>query len=445
MGDGAHRSGGARPHRVRKRLRRDPPRPRLLKKLFFLAFWLLLIGLPLAIVVTALIAIDQRPLVAGGSALTADRVEYAQALMKTLDPRGAPADRIRTLQLTGSDVDLLSTLAAHRFGVATEIVLQDREALVRASAPTPIGGYFNVLAVVGETSTGLPHVGRLTVGGIRLPDWLTRRVVTQATRQLSQTELHDVPFGTIRSVSFGNGLLRVEYEWQAGLQERIAALAMPKIEADRLHEYDDRIGRVLDDLPPNRASLVDLARPIMKLAGERSEAGDPVAENRAALLALAFYIVGPGPAALVPEAREWRRAQPHVLSMGGRNDLTQTFAMSAALAASEGTPLADVVGKYRDIGGLQGSNDMSPVRLAADRAGALLGRMAMQSPETARRLQSRIAQGLTEADLLPNLKDLPDTISESEIRRRFGRANASAQAVLAQEIERRLKASRLFQ
>ena len=390
-------------------------------------------------------AIDQTPLVTGGADMPASLMDHAQSLVKALDQRGAPDDRIRTLQLSNSDVDLLAKQAARHFGVATEIDLQDREALVRASVPVPnIGGYYNLNAIVGETSSGLPRIDSLAVGHVHVPRWLARRVAAYAVARLSSTELASVPVDTIRSVSIGQGLVRVEYEWQPGLEARIAALAMPKADAERLREYDECIARALDDLPAGRSSLMALATPVMKLASERSTSGDPVAENRAAFLSLGLYVAGTGPAALVPEARDWARAQPRALQMAGRDDLTRQFAMSAALAATEGTPFADVVNKYRDSAGTLGRQSLPPSSLAADRAGALLGKMAMKSPETARLIQARFAQGMSETDLMPDLKDLPDNISAEDITRRFGTAGGSPQAALEKEIERRLASTPLL-
>ena len=417
---------------------------RFLRKLLVRTVLLIVLAV-LALAGVVYSAIDQNPLVTGGTELPSSLMDHAQTLVKALDQRGAPDDRIRTLQLSNGDVDLLAKQAARHFGVATEIDLQDREALVRASVPVPtVGGYFNLNAVVGETSAGLPRIDSLAVGQIHVPRWLARRAAAYAVARLSSTELASVPVETIRSVSIGQGLVRVEYEWQPGLEQRIAALAMPKADAERLREYDECIARALDDLPARRSSLVELAAPVMKLASQRSTSGDPVAENRAAFLSLALYVVGTGPAALVPEAREWTRAQPHALDLAGRDDLTKQFAMSAALAATEGTPFAEVVNKYRDAAGALGQRSMPPSSLAADRAGALLGRMAMKSPETARLIQARFAQGITEADLLPDLKDLPDNISEEDIKRRFGSAGGSPQAALQKEIERRLGSSRLL-
>ena len=80
----------------------------------------------------------------------------------------------------------------------------------------------------------------------------------------------------------------------------------------------------------------------------------------------------------------------------------------------------------------------------------MLGKMAMQSPETARRLQSRIAAALNESDLIPNLKDVPAKLSRSDIVTRLGGSAASAQVAqgaqgaLVQEISGRLAGMRLF-
>ena len=66
----------------------------------------------------------------------------------------------------------------------------------------------------------------------------------------------------------------------------------------------------------------------------------------------------------------------------------------------------------------------------------------MQSPQTARLLQTRLSQKLTEADFLPNLKDL-DGMSTADIAKRFG-AGSSPDAALTKEIERRLASTTLF-
>ena len=59
-------------------------------------------------------------------------------------------------------------------------------------------------------------------------------------------------------------------------------------------------------LPKGRVSLAALLTPVFALAAEGGRASDPVAENRAAILVLTFYVDGRSLAQIVPDARSWR-------------------------------------------------------------------------------------------------------------------------------------------
>ena len=218
----------------------------------------------------------------------------------------------------------------------------------------PFGRYLNIDAALTETS-GLPHVESLTVGRLPVPAWLADRLVEYAAGRLSEFEGERVAADAIRSVSVADGTLRVAYEWRADLPDRIRAMTLSQQDRERLRAYHERIASAVERLPRG-ASLAELIRPVMALAAERSAAGDAAAENRAALIALAFYANGRGPSALVPEARNWKPAAPRSLLLRGRGDLTQHFTISAALAATAGTPLSDAVGLYKEINDSRGGS-----------------------------------------------------------------------------------------
>ena len=149
--------------------------------------------------------------------------------------------------------------------------------------------------------------------------------------------------------------------------------------------------------------------------------------------------------ALVPDARGWPRAQPRTVLLRGRDDLPKHFTISAALAAAAGSPLADAVGLYKEIDDSRGGSGFSFSDIAADRAGTTFGEVAMRSSETARRLQSRISAGLTEADMMPEITGLVDSMPEEEFKRRFGGVGTPGHARVMQDIERRIAGCRLFQ
>jgi uncharacterized protein YfiM (DUF2279 family) len=186
----------------------------------------------------------------------------------------------------------------------------------------------------------------------------------------------------------------------------------------------------------------------MRLASERSAGGiaqaDPRAEIRAVIAVVAFYVNGKGLSAIVPGAKSWPHPAPRKVTLNGREDFPQHFTISAALAANAGGPLSDAIGLYKEVDDSRGGSGFSFNDIAADRAGAVFGEIATRSEESARTLQQRIAAGLKEADMMPEVADLPEFMSEAEFKRRFGGIGAPAYNKMMQDIERRIAACALY-
>jgi len=187
---------------------------------------------------------------------------------------------------------------------------------------------------------------------------------------------------------------------------------------------------------------VELMTPLFQLASERG--GDPVAENRAAIVVLAFYANGKGLAAIVPAARDWPRPRPRRVTLAGRADSTQHFTVSAALAANAGVPLSDAIGLYKEVDDSRGGSGFSFNDLAADRAGTRFGEAAVASHEGALKLQRQASAGLRERDLMPAVNDLPELMAEAEFKRRFGGIGAPAYQRMMDDIERRIAGLPLY-
>jgi hypothetical protein len=220
--------------------------------------------------------------------------------------------------------------------------------------------------------------------------------------------------------------------------------ATESLDIERLRVYHGRIVGVANGLPP-RASLVELIRPVLQFAGTRGAAEHAAAENRTALIAIAFYVNGWPLHAVVQEARTWPRAARRGLVLRGRGDLTQHFSVSALISAAAGTPIADAAGLYKELDDARSGSGFSFSDLAADRAGTAFGELATKSAASARRLQTRIARGLEETDIMPDVTGLPDNLSESEFTKRFGGVGAPAYNALLDDIARRIAGLALFQ
>jgi hypothetical protein len=212
----------------------------------------------------------------------------------------------------------------------------------------------------------------------------------------------------------------------------------------RLRAYQERLA-IVATLLPGQATVPGLIGPMLTYAGQRSVNGEAIAENRAALIAVAFYANQWPLEALTPEARTWPRAPRRDLRLRTRGDLAQHFLMSAWISATAGASLADAAGVYKEVHDLGGTSGFSFSDLAADRAGTRLGQVATVSDESARRLQARVRAGLTEDDLMPGIDGLPDNLPPAEFTRRFGGVGAPAYNALMADINQRVAALSLFQ
>ena len=166
--------------------------------------------------------------------------------------------------------------------------------------------------------------------------------------------------------------------------------------------------------------------------------------RRAVTAVVAFYVNGKGLAAIVPGAKDWPRPSRRTVTLKGRTDSPQHFTVSAALAANAGGPLSDAIGLYREVDDSRRGSGFSFADIAADRAGTVFGEFATRSPDGARRLQQRVAAGVRESDLMPEIADLPEFMPEAEFKGRFGGVGAPAYKQMMQDIERRVAACALY-
>lgn len=127
---------------------------------------------------------------------------------------------------------------------------------------------------------------------------------------------------------------------------------------------------------------------------------------------------GVGLGTLLPERRaEVPAARPVRLTLAGRSDFPQHLLVSATLAAESGTPLADLIGLYKECW-------PTPARAAASASTTwppTAPACGWANWRWARRCSCRrAAAALHDEDLLPDVSDLPEFMNEADFRRRYG-------------------------
>jgi hypothetical protein len=245
-------------------------------------------------------------------------------------------------------------------------------------------------------------------------------------------------------------VVQVIYRWSDNLPNQLRTALVSREDQERMQAYQQRLVDFTRHAATltQRLTVAELLQPLFTLAAQRSEAGgsntSPVAENRAALVVLAFYVNGKGLEAIHPAAAQWTRPAPRRITLAGRGDFAQHFTISAALAATAGSPLSDAVGLYKEIEDSRGGSGFSFNDLAADRAGTRFGELATASPERALKLQRQLAVGLRDADYMPHVRDLPEFLQQADFKRRYGDMGSPAYLSMTKDIERRVAALPLY-
>ncbi|MDQ3268485.1 MAG: hypothetical protein M3P47_07180 [Pseudomonadota bacterium] len=409
--------------------------------ILFIVIWLALLS-------AIYLSIEKQPLITGIAQFTPAHIDRAKHILTRNDPRRMKAGVLRTISISQEDLDLVVNYLANSYGKgSSNIDLQQGMARIRVTIElpsNPIGRYLNVDAKLRETKA-LPRFEYLRIGKLPVPAFVADWVLQFGIKQLQANKDYGAAADVIKNVSTSDDMLRIVFEWNDALPNQLKSLLVPPKEQERLKAYHERLVE-LTGKPGSKRSLRlnELMRTLFDLATQRANGGDSAAENRAAIIVMAFYVNGKGLEAIIPAARQWAKPTSRIVTLSGRGDFSQHFTISAALAATAGSPLSDVIGLYKEISDSHGGSGFSFNDIAADRAGTRLGELATTSDNGAQKVQRQFNAGLRESDIMPEVKDLPEFMQEIEFKRRYGSIGSPAYIKMTNEIERRIAALPLY-
>jgi len=400
------------------------------------------IAIPLALAWSLYLAVDREPMVRRAAEITPSNIKRAQQVLEQNDPRRLRAGTRRSLTLNQQDLDLAANYLAHFYanGSARLILHNDKAELTASLRPPrlPVIFYFNVTAILTGDSP-IPRFDELRVGRLLIPGLIANWLMTRAIVQLLGKDAVDAATQSVKKVDLRKGQLTVAYEWPSNLGEALRSAALTPDDQERLRAYQERLTLIGNAPKAKKTSLAELLVALFELAEVRSRQGDPVAENRAAILVLAFYVNGKPLGMILPAANDWPHPMGGTVTLNGRHDLSKHFIISAALAAKAGGPFADAVGLHKEIEDSRGGSGFSFNDIAADRAGTRFGEYAVIG-SSVRQLQQKLSAGISEKDIMPATQDLPEFMPEDEFKRRFGGVDAPEYKKMMAEIERRVAA-----
>jgi hypothetical protein len=408
-----------------------------------IAKWIVLPVVALLLVLVGVLAlvVDDVPKLRGRADLTPERIAHGKRVFEQNDPRRLKTGAITQVSLAQQDLDLaINYVANQTLGGVAGVEIDTGRARIEAAfklPANPLGRFLN-LELELKQDDQLPRIDHAMLGKLWIPGMLAEMLLKESISAAQPLADWQTLAAMIRHVKFEQGRMTVTYRWRSDLPGKLSGVLWSAQDQERLEIYQRRLAELTQG-SRNSLNLTALANPLFQLARLRSDNGEAVAENRALILVLAFYVNQKDLSKLIPSSRAWPRPTWRSVTLNGRNDFTKHYLVSAMLAAYAGTPLADAVGLYKEIADSRSGSGFSFNDIAADRAGTRLGALAILSESRARIIQTRLAAA-KEGDMMPVTADLPEFMSQAEFIRRFGGLEGDEYRRMMADIERRVAA-----
>jgi hypothetical protein len=407
--------------------------------------WSVLFVVLAALVALPWLMLDDAPAIEPPAEFQRADLASIQSLFQKHDPRRQTPDMVHSIQLDESELNRVLNYAVELprvSGIAAELTPGLATLTATLTVPTnPFGQYLNITAEVAEVPGGI-QIQSLQLGSLPLPgalaDWFARKF----HQRLLQDQTYAAMADAFSRVKFGENQATLDYRWNPQLLTRLerksVELLIPAEDQARMLAYAKQLNILLKPYP--HGSTIPLAQIVSPLFEQALQAGgDPRIENRAALTAIAAYLGGVSlPRLLQGDSRSIYRAPPVLLSLYGRRDLAEHFILSAALSINGSSQLANAIGLFKEEEDAGKGSGFSFTDLAADRAGVRLGERA--TGDAATRVRQQLAAVRSDADLMPDIRDLPEFMPQVEFDRRFGPVGSARYQRVIESIDARLNA-----
>ena len=357
----------------------------------------------------------------------------------------------KTVALTAEDLAAAANFALSRKkleGYADVTVHRDR-LKVLASVRLPIRAFpmFLNIKLIADDAQPQAVIKQLKVGRLALPRPLVRWLLHGLFRYTPLFRYGRIGGEVIQEIRITDERLRVTLNWNREALAKAKNLVTDLASKERLLIYHNRLAEVLSESDSKRfIRLGILMQPLFALALSRSQQdNDPVEENRAVILVLSAYVNGRNITQLISSREPPVKPIRRIVLLNGRLDTAQHFMASATLAMSGHRTFADLVGLTKEINDTHSGSGFSFTDLAADRAGAMFGKLAAKSEDKARKVQTVLGQSADEGVFMPGIKDLPENLSPADFTSRFKAIDSPEFEVLKGRIEERIAACPLYQ
>jgi len=393
--------------------------------------------------------VSNKPDIAVGWTLTREDIARAKKILH--EGSKTKPDEIRTIELTQPDLNLAANYLLNRYSrSAAKIELKNKVLRFTVTMTLPqnnLGQYLNISFRLGnDDENELPTLTKFKAGKLLLPAKFAAFVIDNIIRYTSLNEYFILATHPIKTVKIDQQKISITY--YSSLETLIQARNFLTQSGDnpKLDIYQQKLFEITASHDPEwRLSLADLLKPLFELAYQRSTLENAIEENKIAIMAINDYVNKKETRKfLSSSASKPITEKRYSAFLYKRIDLAQHFIGSAAITASLNGQVAKVAGEEKELSDAKDGSGFSFIDLAADKAGTRFGEMATSSPESARKIQKAMSGIKDYSDFMPDPRDLPEHMDETEFKQRFQSVDSPAYQEISKQIDARITATPIY-
>ena len=393
--------------------------------------------------------VSNKPDIAVGWTLTREDIARAKKILH--EGSKTKPDEIRTIELTQPDLNLAANYLLNRYSrSAAKIELKNKVLRFTVTMTLPqnnLGQYLNISFRLGnDDENELPTLTKFKAGKLLLPAKFAAFVIDNIIRYTSLNEYFILATHPIKTVKIVQQKISITY--YSSLETLIQARNFLTQSGDnpKLDIYQQKLFEITASHDPEwRLSLADLLKPLFELAYQRSTLENAIEENKIAIMAINDYVNKKETRKfLSSSASKPITEKRYSAFLYKRIDLAQHFIGSAAITASLNGQVAKVAGEEKELSDAKDGSGFSFIDLAADKAGTRFGEMATSSPESARKIQKAMSGIKDYSDFMPDPRDLPEHMDETEFKQRFQSVDSPAYQEISKQIDARITATPIY-
>lgn len=392
-----------------------------------------------------------------------EELSKIETLLLESTPKSPSYASRHELQLNAQELNLLLRYAVNIMNLSSEWAAQTQLSQDNLNTQLsvqlgvgPVPMYLNVEADFIEDDNLLTldalRIGRIDVPNRFLQFTLQRLRGDLATENIAYQDFSEL-INTIERVDLERNQMTVSLQWNPNLISRIGnqaqQLFISEQDQQRIINYYAIITNIAAAVPIDirAVSINAFLSPLFAAAAEKTLAGsDPIAENRTAFQTLAAYLNKESIAQLIgKEAAAEIEPAPFIEArLLRRQDLAQHLVSIAAITASAGADLAQMLSTTKEAYDARYRTGFSFSDLTANNVGVSIARLATSDPETAKIMQGRLANLQNESDYMPQVGNNQDGLSETDFNAMYTDRSSPQYAKRLAEIQTLIDSRPLF-